>query len=165
MARRPIIGLVERISLLRVVRVGCRRAVFAGLLVLASSAAGRAAQGNAAAGATAGSCAPFCGVLRFMGPQPHVAVQHAQHAAPVRRSYAARRGTVRVAQAVTVQRPYPRRFFAAAGQAVLPYGGRLPYPGTAYPHYGGWPPPYSVYVYPGYGYVYYYAYPYGYAGY
>ncbi len=128
--------------------------LLAGLLMLAMPAAGRAAPGS---GPAVASCDPFCGVLRFMAPQPRVGVRQAPHAATARRIYAARARAIRVARAAPVHVYYPHPVYAAATPP--------PYPRVVYPGYRTWQAAYPRYVYPGYGYVYYYVYPYGYRPY
>ena len=124
---------MESVSLLPLVRAGCRQALLAGLVAFAFPAAAHAA-------APIRTCDPFCGVLRFMSPPAH-------HATTV----AARHQPVRMARAVRARQPVPRVVYAAARPAPPAYA-------RPYPRYVYWPVAYPAYGYPGYGYVYYYAY-------
>ncbi len=137
-------------------RAACHLVLLAGVLALAAPAVGHAAQSGAPAAA---SCNPFCGVLRFMAPQPQARAQHAHHVATQRRVYAARTRTFRVTHAAPVRVYYPHPVYAAASPPPPPY------PRIVYPRYRTWQAVYPVYAYPGYGYVYYYVYPYGYRAY
>jgi hypothetical protein len=127
------------------------------LAMLALPAAGWASPGSPPAAA---SCNPFCGVLRFMAPQPHGREQHAHHIATERRVYAVRSRTIRMVHAAPVRVYYPHPVYAAASPPPPPQ-----YPRVVYPGYRTWQAVYPVYAYPGYGYVYYYVYPYGYRAY